>query len=113
MSTLSRLEVLDEVWAYTVEEYKLDLLAHSFAMRVGVPGSPNYPSHLIEMLDVMSFTYNGDSVDEWDYIELASIEAERLAIDGESCWKIGGEWWSSTFEVICGRLRIDSHEVHD
>jgi len=113
MSTLRRLDVLDEVWAYTVEEYKLDLLAHTFAMRVGVPGNDEYPSHLIEMEGVLSFNYSGESTDEWDYVELTSIEAERLSANGETRWKVGGEWWNATFEVICECLLIDGHEVHD
>jgi hypothetical protein len=113
MSTLSRLAVLDEVWASTIEEYKLNLLAHTFVMRVGIRRTPeDYSRHLIELEGVLSFVYSGDSTDVWDYIELSSIEAERLSGEGEARWKVSGEWWSSTFEVICECLRIDGHEVH-
>jgi hypothetical protein len=111
MSTIVRLEVLDEIWGFTVEEYKLDLLAHSFVMQVGVPGSRDYPRHEIEMAGVISFVYDGESTDEWDYIQLTGIEAERLVDQGEPRWKVSCEWWSSTFDVVCERLRIDGEEV--
>src|SRR5437763_16595439 len=101
MSTLSRLAVLDEAWASTLEEYKRDLLAHTFVMRVGIHRTQDdYSRHLIELEGVLSFAYSGESTDQWDYVELTSIEAERLSGEGEARWKVAGEWWSSTFEVV-------------
>jgi hypothetical protein len=47
----------------------------------------------------------------WNYVELTSIEAESLDVDGRGAWRVTAEVWNSPLEVLCldWSLTSDAH----
>jgi hypothetical protein len=37
----------------------------------------------------------------WNYIELTSIEATGIQLDGHDVWRVEAEIWTSTLEIVC------------
>ena len=89
-------------------------------MSVYCPGNETPGTYQISMDGTVSFHLDnraegagvGYFLRPWYYIELTSIEAERINRDGVDLWKLAGELWDTVFEVVAESLQVEEVGVH-
>ena len=109
--------MLAGLWGCTLTSYTWDLVQHSLVLIIDCLDAEQGREATLTLTGVFGLHFDLGTyvtaasayLDEpWTYVELTSIEASPLAVNGRSGWRITAELWESSLEVLCLHWHISS-----